>query len=135
MRAFVLILLAAFLNASTLAMAGQPFNPVTTDLPSAINSQLPDLGSPANAMVNRTEQFQIGYGAMLQLRQQHALFEDPETEEYIEQIGQRLASQSTQGGGDFHYLVLKSDEPNSFAVSGGFVFIFTGAISLSHTES
>ena len=55
MRAFVLILLAAFLNATTVAVAAQPgtplpylpSNPLTTDLPSAINSQLPDLSSTA----------------------------------------------------------------------------------------
>src|SRR6185437_3705668 len=107
MRAFVLILLAAFLNASTLAIAGQPFNPLTTDLPSAINSQLPDLSSPANAIVSRSAQYQIGYSVMLQMRQQRQTFDDPETSEYIQELGQRLASQSTDGGGDFHYVVLK----------------------------
>lgn len=135
MRAFVLILLAAFLNATTVALAGQPFNPLTTDLPSALNSQLPDLSSPANAMVSRSEQYQIGYSVMLQMRQQEALFDDPETEEYVQGIGQRLASQSSGGGADFHYEVLKSNEFNSFAVSGGFVFIFTEVLLASHTES
>jgi len=135
MRAFVLILLAAFLNASTLAIAGQPFNPLTTDLPSAINSQLPDLSSPANAIVSRSEQYQIGYSVMLQMRQQRQTFDDPETSEYIQELGQRLASQSTDGGGDFHYVVLKSDEFNAFAVSGGFVFIFTEDLLAAATES
>jgi len=135
MRAFVLILLAAFLNATTVALAQQPFNPLTTDLPSAINSELPDLSSPANAMISRTEQYQIGYSVMLQMRQQGTMFDDPETQEYIQSIGQRLASQSADGGGDFHYEVLKSDEFNSFAVSGGFVFIFTEVLLASHTES
>lgn len=135
MRAFVLILLAAFLNASTLAIAGQPFNPLTTDLPSAINSQLPDLSSPANAIVSRSEQYQIGYSVMLQMRQQRQTFDDPETSEYVQELGQRLASQSTRGGGDFHYVVLRSDAFNSFAVSGGFVFIFTEVLLASQTES
>jgi len=135
MRAFVLILLTLFLNASTLAIAGQPFNPLTTDLPSAINSQLPDLSSPANAMVSRSEQYQIGYSVMLQMRQQRQTFDDPETSEYVQELGQRLASQSTDGGGDFHYVVLRSDEFNSFAVSGGFVFIFSEVLLASQTES
>ncbi len=135
MRAFVLILLAAFLNATTVAAAAAPFNPLTTDLPSAINSQLPDLSSPANAIVSRSEQYQIGYSVMLQMRQQGAVMDDPETAEYMQGMGQRLASQSTDGGGDFHYIVLKSSQINAFAVSGGFVFIFTGMILASHTES
>lgn len=136
MRAFVLILLATFLSTSTVAIAAsEPSNPLTTDLPSAINSELPDLSSPANVMLSKRQQYELGYSVMLQMRQQHAVFDDPETEEYIQQIGQRLASQSKDGGGYFHYIVLRSNEINSFAVSGGWVFIFTGIITVTHTES
>lgn len=138
MRAFVLILVAVFLNATTLsvAVAAQPYsNPLTTDLPSAINSELPDLSSPANLMISKQEQYELGYSVMLQARQQNAVFDDPETQEYIQQIGQRLASQSNDGGENFHYVVMKSDEVNSFAVTGGWVFIFTGLIAFTRTES
>jgi len=142
MRAFVLILLAAFLNATTVAVAAEPVNPLppdvdplTTDLPSAIVSQLPDLSSTANGLLDKQQQYELGYSVMMQMREQRALFNDPETDEYIQQIGQRLASQSTDGGGYFHYIVLRSDEVNSFAVAGGWVFIFTGLITDTHTES
>ena len=134
MRAFVLIVLAAFL-ATTVASAAQPFNPITTDLPSAINSQLPDLSSPAGGLLDKQGQYELGYSVMMQMRQQRALFDDPETSEYVQQIGQRLASQSTDGGGDFHYVVLRSDELNSFAVTGGWVFVFTSMIAFVHSES
>jgi predicted Zn-dependent protease len=112
-----------------------PSNPLTTDLPSAINSQLPDLSSTASGILNKQVQYEIGYSVMMQMRDQHALFGDPETLEYIQQIGQRLASQSTDGGGYFHYVVPISDEIQSFAVAGGWVFIFTGLITASQTES
>ncbi|HEX8754733.1 MAG TPA: M48 family metalloprotease [Steroidobacteraceae bacterium] len=135
MRAFVLIVLAAFLNATTVAMAAQPFNPITTDLPSAINSELPDLSSPASGLLDKQGQYELGYSVMMQMRQQNALFNDPETSEYIQQIGQRIASQSTDGGGYFHYVVLKSAELNSFAVTGGWVFVFTSMIEFTHSES
>ncbi|MGH8294314.1 MAG: M48 family metalloprotease [Steroidobacteraceae bacterium] len=139
MRAFVLILLAVFLNTTTLAVAvaaePPPFSPLTTDLPSAINSELPDLSSPASVMLTKQEKYEIGYSVMLQMRQQHAIFDDPETDEYIQQVGQHLASQSADGGGYFHYVVMRSNEVNSFAVSGGWVFIFTGLIAFTHTES
>jgi predicted Zn-dependent protease len=143
MRAFVLILLAAFLNATTVAVAAQPgnplpylpSNPLTTDLPSAINAQLPDLSSTASGILSKQQQYEIGYSVMMQMREQHALFNDPETLEYIQQIGQRLASQSADGGGYFHYVVPISDQIQSFAVTGGWVFIFTGLITATHTES
>jgi beta-barrel assembly-enhancing protease len=142
MRAFILIVLAAFLNATTVAAAAEPPNPLppdvdplTTDLPSAINSNLPDLSSSAYGILNKQEQYEIGYSVMMQARDQHALFNDPETSEYIQQIGQRLASQSTDGGGYFHYVVLRSDEINAEAVTGGWVFVFTGVIPATQTES
>jgi len=146
MRAFVLILLAAFLNATTVAIAGQPFNPITSDLPSAsnpitsdlpsaINSNLPDLSGPANGILDKQQQYELGYSVMMQMRQQGVLFNDPETSEYIQQIGQRLASQSTDGGGYFHYVVLRTQELNSFAVTGGWVFVFTSMIKFTQTES
>jgi beta-barrel assembly-enhancing protease len=144
MRAFVLIVLFAFLNATTVAVAAQPGTPLpyvpasnqlTTDLPSAINSELPDLSGPENTLATKQELYEVGYSVMMQMRSQHALLNDPETSEYIQQIGQRLASQSADGGGYFHYVVPISDEINSFAVTGGWVFIFTGLITASHTES
>jgi predicted Zn-dependent protease len=136
MRAFVLILLAAFLNATTtVAMAGQPFNPITSDLPSAINSDLPDLSGPANGLLDKQQLYEIGYSTMLQIRQAGGLFDDPETEEYFQQIGRRIASQSKDGGGYFHYVAARSDEINAFAVTGGWVFVFTGLITATHTES
>jgi predicted Zn-dependent protease len=143
MRAFVLIILFAFLNATTLAVAAQPGNPppylpsdpLTTDLPSAINSELPDLSDPADTIATKQELYEVGYSVMMQLRDQRGLFDDPETEEYIQEVGQRLASQSNDGGGYFHYVVARSDEINSFAVTGGWVFIFTGLITATHTES
>ncbi|HEY6515159.1 MAG TPA: M48 family metalloprotease [Steroidobacteraceae bacterium] len=143
MRAFVLIILFAFLNATTVAVAGQPGTPLpylpnnalTTDLPSAINSELPDLSSPEAGLATKQELYEVGYSVMMQMREQHALLNDPETSEYIQGIGQRLASQSTDGGGYFHYVVPVTDEINSFAVTGGWVFIFTGLITATHTES
>ncbi|HEY2037922.1 MAG TPA: hypothetical protein VGG96_12955, partial [Steroidobacteraceae bacterium] len=109
MRALLLIVLAAFLNATTVAAAAEPIaNPLTTDLPSAINSELPDLSSTAAGILDKQQQYELGYSVMMQVRQQGMLFNDPETSEYIQQIGQRLASQSTDGGGDFHYVVLRT---------------------------
>jgi beta-barrel assembly-enhancing protease len=145
MRAFVLIILFTFLNATTLAVASPPGNPLpylpsqpqslTTDLPSAVNTELPDLSGPENSIATKQELYEVGYSVMMQMHEQHVLLDDPETSEYIQTIGERLASQSTDGGGYFHYTVLKSDEINSEAYPGGWIFIFTALITDTHTES
>ena len=135
MRAFVPVVLAAFVNATMVAAAAQPLIPMTTGLPSAITSELPDLGSAAQAALPMSEQYQIGYSEAMQLREQHQLLEDPEVSEYLNWIGKRLASQSKMGGADFHYLCVNTPVINSAAAPGGWIFINSGIILFTNTES
>jgi beta-barrel assembly-enhancing protease len=136
LRPAAAVLLAALITMAQVAFAAPPDYSTNLDLsPPAAGSDLPDLGSPAEQMVSHTEEYQIGAMVAHELREQNALLEDPEVNEYIQSIGMRLASQSDMGGIGFHYLVLKDTEINSFAVSGGWVFIFTGLILASDTES
>ena len=107
---------------------------VNLNVPAA-GSDLPDMGSPAEAVLSKTDEFRLGAMIARELRDQNALLEDPEVSEYIQSVGQRLASQSAMGGEFFHYLVVKDLSINSFAVSGGYVFMFTGLILVSSTES
>ncbi len=142
MRALVWILLAAFLNATVAAAAVPPPLPpplppipLTTDLPSAIDSQLPALGSAASAALPFRELYQIGYSMLIQMRETHQLVEDPEVVEYLNSIGKRLAAQSDKGAADFHYFCVNTPVVNSFAAPGDFVFINSGLITFTSTES
>lgn len=137
-RAIVWVVLAAFLNAAVASAAAPPPLPpipLTTDLPSALESELPGLGSPASAVLPFHEQYQIGYEMMLQMRAQHRLLQDPEVEEYLNSIGKRLAAQSHLGAATFHYLCINTPVVNSEAALGHFVFINSGLILFTDTES
>ncbi|MGB6604878.1 MAG: M48 family metalloprotease [Steroidobacteraceae bacterium] len=136
LRPAAVVLLAAVITLAQLAFASPPDYSTTLDLsPPAAGSDLPDLGSPAEQMLSHTDEYRLGAMVAHELREQNALLEDPEVNEYIQSIGTRLAAQSDMGGIGFHYLVLNDPEINSFAVSGGWVFIFTGLILASSTES
>jgi predicted Zn-dependent protease len=135
MRRTLLSLLTAFAVVAGSAFAQEaPGTLVNLNVPAA-GSDLPDMGSPAEAVLSKTDEFRLGAMIARELRDQNALLEDPEVSEYIQSVGQRLASQSAMGGEFFHYLVVKDLSINSFAVSGGYVFIFTGLILVSSTES
>jgi len=135
MRRLLLALLTAFAMLAGNAFAQDvPGTPVDLQLPAA-GSDLPDLGSPAESVLSHTDEYRLGAMVARELRDQNALLEDPEVSEYIQSVGQRLASQSAMGGEFFHYLVVKDTSINSFAVSGGYVFMFTGLILVSSTES
>ena len=136
MRRFLVLLVTALLTLTGGAFADEvpASRPIVLNAPAA-GSDLPDMGSPAAAYISRTDEFRLGAMVTRELRDQGALLEDPEVNEYIQGIGQRLAAQSADGGKDFEFFVIKDDSINAFAVPGGFVFIHQGLILATTTES
>ena len=136
MRRLIVLLTTALLTAGTLVSAAEP--PSTSqpilNAPAA-GSDLPDLGSPAASVLSQSDEYRLGAMVAKELRDQNALIEDAEISEYINNIGQRLASQSAMGGQNFHYFVIKETSINAFAVSGGYVFINAGLVLATSTES
>jgi beta-barrel assembly-enhancing protease len=137
MRALFLVLLTALTTGATVASAVEPVPsaPMTADLPPSVISDLPDMGSPAGAVLSQSDEYRLGAMVVKQIRDQNGLIEDPEIGEYIQSIGSRLAAQSPNGGRDFHYFVVKDPAINAFAVPGGFVFVNYGLILATGTES
>ena len=137
MRRLTLFLATAVLTAATLVAAAEPPSSNTQPIRTAPSSgsDLPDLGSPSAAVLSQSDEYRLGAMVAKELRDQNGLLEDPEVSEYINGIGQRLASQSAMGGGNFHYFVVKDTSINAFAVTGGYVFINAGLILATSTES
>jgi beta-barrel assembly-enhancing protease len=135
MRPILLALLSAFAMVAGSAFAQEvPGTPVDLQPPAA-GSDLPDMGSPAAAVLSKSDESRLGAMVARELRDQNALLEDPEVNEYLQGVGQRLASQSAMGGSGFHFFVVKDSVINAFAVPGGFVFLYDGLILATTTES
>jgi predicted Zn-dependent protease len=135
MRRLLVLLATAALALTAVAFADDPpARPIMLNVPPA-GSDLPDMGSPAAAYISRTDEFRLGAMVTKELRDQNALFDDPEITEYMQGIGQRLAAQSADGGKDFEFFVIKDDTINAFAVPGGFIFIHQGLLLATQTES
>jgi beta-barrel assembly-enhancing protease len=135
MRRLPLLIATAVFCGATLVAAADPPASQPASQATHSGSELPDLGSPAAAYLSQTDEVRLGAMVAKQLRDQNIILEDPETSEYINSIGQRLASQSVMGGGDFHYFVIRDATINAFAVSGGYVFINGGLILATSDES
>ena len=136
MRSLLVFAVAAFLTATGAAFAAEPpaSKPIALGLPTA-GSDLPDMGSPSAAIISHTDEYRLGAMVARELRDQNALIEDPEINEYLQTIGQRLAAQSADGGRDFQFFVIKDPSINAFAVPGGFVFLHEGLVLATTTES
>jgi predicted Zn-dependent protease len=136
MRSLPLLLATVLLSGATLVAAADPpasSQPLLNAPPAG--SDLPDMGSPAAAVLSQSDEYRLGAMVAKELRDQNALIEDPEISEYINSVGLRLASQSPEGGKNFQYFVIKDPAINAFAVPGGFVFINAGTVLASSTES
>ena len=102
---------------------------------SAVDQNLPDLGSPATAAVSLEDEYRAGMGWFGQIRQTGQVLEDPEISDYIQQIGHSLSSHAEEGQHQFYYFVLKDPVVNAFAMPGGFVAIDSGLILATRNEN
>ncbi|MBS0366191.1 MAG: M48 family metalloprotease [Proteobacteria bacterium] len=134
MRRLLPILAAVLLTLTGAAFADQDNRAVVLSTPMA-GADLPDLGSPASQMLSQSDEYRLGAMVARQLRDQGALIEDPETVEYLQGMGMRLAAQSTMGGQGFQFFLVRDQSINAFAVPGGYVFVHAGLILATTAES
>ena len=102
---------------------------------SAVDQDLPDLGSPATAAVSLEDEYRAGLGWFSQIRSTGQIIEDPEISDYIQQIGHSLSSHAEEGQHQFYYFVLKDPVVNAFAMPGGFIAINSGLILATRNEN
>ncbi len=96
--------------------------------------QLPDMGSPADAILSKSTEAQIGRAIMRDIRRSGMVVEDPQITEYINEIGHRIASQTNDGDQSFTFFVVDDTRINAFALPGGFIGVHTGLIEASRNE-
>ena len=69
--------------------------------------QLPDMGSPADAILSKSSEAQIGRAIMRDIRNSGMIVEDPQVAEYINEIGHRIAVQANDGDYSFSFFVVR----------------------------
>lgn len=94
----------------------------------------PVSGRPELAM---SEAWEINAGAKYhqQILKQYQLYDDPELQAYINDIGQRLARKSHRPDLPFTFTLLDSPDVNAFALPGGYVYITRGIMAYMNKES
>jgi predicted Zn-dependent protease len=100
----------------------------------AANAALPDLGDESIAVISPTQERKLGENLMRQARRTLAFMDDPETNDYIQALGQKLASNSDNPRQDFRFFVINNPTVNAFALPGGFIGVHTGLILATKSE-
>ena len=101
----------------------------------AHSQDLPDMGSPANAVVSIDEEYHVGLAYVNEIRNTGTILTDPEVSQYAQEIGHSLSSQAEEGQHQFYYMVLRDPIVNAFAIPGGFVMIHSGLILATRNEN
>ncbi|NND82168.1 MAG: M48 family metalloprotease [Gammaproteobacteria bacterium] len=70
-----------------------------------------------------------------QIMQQYTLYDDPELQKYVDDIGQRLAAKSQRPNLPFTFTLLDSPQVNAFALPGGFIYITRGIMAYMTKEA
>jgi len=96
--------------------------------------KIPDMGSPADALLSKSTEAQIGRAIMRSIRQSGQIVEDPQITEYINEIGHRIAAQTNDGDHEFTFFVVNDPRINAFALPGGYIGVHTGLIDASRNE-
>ena len=101
----------------------------------AAEDDLPNIGSPAEAMITLEDEYQIGRMIVRGLRDQDQILEDPEVTEYVRSIGYRLSSEAHDGAQRFSFFMVRDNSINAFALPGGFIGVNSGLVLETKNES
>jgi len=94
----------------------------------------PVSGKPQFAM---SEKWEINAGKQYhqQILKQYSVYNDPELQDYVNDIGQRLAKKSHRPDLPFTFTLLDSPQVNAFALPGGYVYVTRGIMAYMTKES
>lgn len=96
--------------------------------------KLPDMGSPADAILSQNDEAQYGRAIMRDIRNSGQVVEDPLINEYINQVGSKVAAQTNDGDHDFTFFVIRDHRINAFALPGGYIGVHTGLLEATRSE-
>jgi predicted Zn-dependent protease len=96
---------------------------------------LPDIGTQANVTISLEDEYRLGSMVMRGLRDEGQILDDPEINEYLQNVGSRLATQAQLPGQNFNFFLVNDPEINAFALPGGFVGINAGLLLATRNEN
>jgi predicted Zn-dependent protease len=99
------------------------------------NVRLPDLGSSANALISPQEAANYGASMLREMRSLDMVVDDPLLDDYINDLGYRLAANCGKPKVHFTFFIAKDPEINAFAAPGGYIAVNSGLITITQSES
>ncbi|BBA37541.1 uncharacterized protein sS8_5624 [Methylocaldum marinum] len=100
-----------------------------------LNLELPEIGDPTGTLMTPQQEKELGAAFFRSLHAQLEVSQDPEVNDYIQSIGQKLVGSSDNPAQAFHFFVVNDPTVNAFAGPGGYIGVNSGLILTSEAES
>jgi predicted Zn-dependent protease len=113
----------------------QPMGPASVGSGTGQGQALPDLGEESQATLTPAQERKIGEMVVRQIRAAGGYLEDPEVNDYLNELGHRLVAAIPEGRQEFEFFAVGDPTVNAFALPGGYIGVNTGLILLTQTES
>lgn len=98
-------------------------------------SDLPDLGEVSRQYFSDQDEQALGRTIMRDVYADPRYLDDPEIENYLNQLGYRLVSASARNQRTFTFFVVDDPTINAFALPGGNIGVHTGLLLAAENES
>ena len=95
----------------------------------------PVTGNPNLVLLTESQEIALGRREDGNVRKQYGAYDDAALQEYVGEIGERLAKASHRPGLQYRFLVVDSPEINAFALPGGYIYITRGILAYFNTEA
>lgn len=97
--------------------------------------ELPNIGETAESYLSTEDEQRYGEAFMRSIRRALDIVDDPEVQNYIEALGNRLVANSGIRDRRFSFFVVRDPAINAFAGPGGYIGVNTGLLITSQTEA
>ncbi|MEX2272031.1 MAG: M48 family metalloprotease [Vicinamibacterales bacterium] len=95
----------------------------------------PVTGRRELALMSEAQEIQLGRQADADIRKTMGVYNDPELQRYVQNIGLRLAKSSERPHLPWSFAVIDSPAINAFAVPGGFIYLTRGILPFLDDEA
>jgi beta-barrel assembly-enhancing protease len=97
--------------------------------------ELPDLGEHSATILSPKEAKQLEKEFMKEVYSRLSILDDTIINNYIQNLGDKLAAHATTKNRKFHFFVVRDKSINAFAGPGGNIGIYSGTFIATHSES
>ena len=95
----------------------------------------PVTGQRELALMSEEQEIQLGRQSDAEIRKTMGVYNDPELQRYVQEIGLRLAKASERPNLPWSFAVVDSPAINAFAVPGGFIYLTRGILPFLDSEA